>query len=85
MEKREKQNENETRNKSRRVGQVNRLLREERKKQNKRGKKTCLYTNFIVTHNVTMTHVLTLSSSISQSWKLMETDRMISNQLSANS
>ena len=32
-------------------------------------------------NNVRMTDDLTLPSSMSQSWKLIETDRMISNQL----
>ena len=62
--------------------QVNRLLRKERRETNKEGKETCLYTSFIVTQQCNDDSV---SWSMSQSWKLMETDRMISNQLSAYS
>ena len=62
--------------------QVNRLLRKERRETNKEGKETCLYTSFIVMQQCNDDSV---SSSMSQSWKPMETDRMISNQLSAYS
>ena len=48
-EDRKKKQRNETNGKSRKARQVNRLLRKERRKQNYRGEKTCLYTSFIIT------------------------------------
>ena len=45
----ETEQRNESRNKGKEAGQVNRLLRRERRKQNQRGEKTCLYTSFIIT------------------------------------
>ena len=50
-----------------------------RKEGNKtKGKKRPVYIQVSsLRNNIRMTHDLTLSSSMSQSWKLIETDRMI--------
>ena len=62
---------------NRKARQVNRLLRKERRKQTKGGKGPVYIQVSSLRNNVRMTHDLTPSSSMSQSWKLMEVDRMI--------